>query len=212
MIIKVCGMRDTENIERLQQLGIDFMGLIRYPKSRRFIDDSQVAKVSQLPLRSGTVGVYVNETFENILKDIIPLRLDLVQLHGDEDVAFAKAILELKIKVFKAFQVDANFDFEILKPWQELAKEHPARLFFLFDTKSEQYGGSGKKFNWQLLDHYKGEVPFLLSGGITPGDVDSIDAFKHKMFMGVDLNSGFETEPGLKDISELTTFINKLRT
>ena len=211
MIIKVCGMRDTENIERLQQLGVDFMGLIRYSKSKRFVDDSQTAKISQLPLRSGTVGVYVNETFENIIKDIIPLRLDVVQLHGDEDVAFAKAILELNIKILKAFQVGENFEFQILKPWQELAKEYSAKLFFLFDTKSDQYGGSGKKFNWELLDHYKGEVPFLLSGGIKPEDVDRIDAFKHKMFMGVDLNSGFETEPGLKDISELATFINKLR-
>ncbi len=211
MIIKVCGMRDTENIERLQQLGVDFMGLIRYSQSKRFVDDSQATKISQLPLRSGTVGVYVNETFENIIKDIIPLRLDVVQLHGDEDVAFAKAILELNIKVFKAFQIDEEFEFKRLEPWQELAKQHPAKLFFLFDTKSNQYGGSGKKFNWELLDNYNGEVPFLLSGGIKPDDVDRIDGFKHKMFMGVDLNSGFEIEPGIKDMSELATFINKLR-
>ncbi|GAL00613.1 phosphoribosylanthranilate isomerase [Nonlabens ulvanivorans] len=211
MMIKVCGMRDIENINQLQELDIDFMGIIRYSKSKRFVDDSQKEKVAQQTMNKGTVGVYVNETFENILKDVIPLQLDVIQLHGDEDSAFAKALLEIDIKIFKAFQISDDFDFNSLKEWEELAAQYVGKLFFLFDTATPNYGGSGKKFNWSVLDSYKGEVPFLLSGGISKDDVAIVKEFKHNMFLGIDLNSKFENEPGLKNIEEIKTFIEKLR-
>ncbi|GAL74484.1 MAG: phosphoribosylanthranilate isomerase [Nonlabens ulvanivorans] len=211
MMIKVCGMRDIENINQLQELDIDFMGIIRYSKSKRFVDDSQKEKVAQQTMNKGTVGVYVNETFENILKDVIPLQLDVIQLHGDEDSAFAKALLEIDIKIFKAFQITEDFDFNSLKEWEELAAQYVGKLFFLFDTATPNYGGSGKKFNWSILDSYKGEVPFLLSGGISKDDVALVKEFKHNMFLGIDLNSKFETEPGVKNIEEIKTFIEKLR-
>ena len=211
MMIKVCGMRDIENINPLQELDIDFMGIIRYSKSKRFVDDSQKEKVAQQTMNKGTVGVYVNESLENILKDIIPLQLDVIQLHGDEDSAFAKALLEIDIKIFKAFQITEDFDFNSLKEWEELAAQYVGKLFFLFDTATPNYGGSGKKFNWSILDSYKGEVPFLLSGGISKDDVALVKEFKHNMFLGIDLNSKFETEPGVKNIEEIKTFIEKLR-
>lgn len=211
MMIKVCGMRDIENINQLQELDIDFMGIIRYSKSKRFVDDSQKEKVTQQTMNKGTVGVYVNETFENILKDVIPLQLDVIQLHGDEDSAFAKALLEIDIKIFKAFQITEDFDFNSLKEWEELAAQYVGKLFFLFDTATPNYGGSGKKFNWSILDSYKGEVPFLLSGGISKDDVLIVKEFKHDMFLGVDLNSKFETAPGVKSIEEIKIFIEKLR-
>jgi len=211
MMIKVCGMRDIENINQLQELDIDFMGLIRYPKSKRFVSDEQREKIAQQTMNKGTVGVYVNETFENILQDIIPLELDVIQLHGDEDVAFAKALLEIDLKIFKAFQITEGFDFDDLTEWQELAKTYQGKLFFLFDRATPDYGGSGKKFNWLILDSYKGEVPFLLSGGISKSDAEPIKKINHKMFLGVDLNSKFESDPGLKNIAELKTFIEKLR-
>lgn len=211
MMIKVCGMRDINNINQLQELDIDFMGIIRYSKSKRFVDNSQKQEVAQQTMNKGTVGVYVNETFENILKDIIPLQLDVVQLHGDENPAFAKALLEIDIKIFKAFQITEDFNFDTLKEWEELAAQYVGKLFFLFDTATPNYGGSGKKFNWSILDSYKGEVPFLLSGGISKDDVAMIKEFKHNMFLGIDLNSKFETEPGVKNIEEIKTFIEKLR-
>ena len=211
MMIKVCGMRDIENINQLQELDIDFMGIIRYSKSKRFVDDSQKEKVAQQTMNKGTVGVYVNESLENILKDIIPLQLDVIQLHGDEDSAFAKALLEIDIKIFKAFQITDDFDFNSLKEWEELAAQYVGKLFFLFDTATPNYGGSGKKFKWSVLDSYKGEVPFLLSGGISKDDVALVKEFKHNMFLGIDLNSKFETEPGVKNIEEIKTFIEKLR-
>ncbi len=211
MIIKVCGMRDLANIEALQQLDIDFMGIIKYPKSKRFVDAGQSKKIEQLTMNKGTVGVYVNATFEEILQDIIPLQLDVVQLHGDEDSAFAKAILELDLKVFKAIQITPEFDFSNLTAWQELAAEYPGKFFFLFDTATKDYGGSGEQFDWSTLDAYKGNVPFLLSGGLGPKDATSIKSLKHDQLLGIDLNSRFEKSPGLKNIEELTTFIKQIR-
>jgi phosphoribosylanthranilate isomerase len=211
MMIKVCGMRDIENINQLQKLDIDFMGIIRYPKSKRFVSNLLKEKIAQQIMNKGTVGVYVNETFENILQDVIPLQLDVIQLHGDENSAFAKAILEIDIKVFKAFQITADFDFNKLKEWEELAQQYVGKLFFLFDTATPDYGGSGKKFKWSILDSYKGYVPFLLSGGISKEDANAIKEIKHKMFLGIDLNSKFESEPGLKNITEIKSLIEKLR-
>ncbi|BAO54296.1 phosphoribosylanthranilate isomerase [Nonlabens marinus] len=211
MMIKICGMREVENINALQQLDIDFMGIIRYPKSKRFVDEQQKSAIEKLTMNKGTVGVYVNASFEEILQDIIPLQLDVLQLHGDEDSAFAKALLELDIKVFKAFQMNEDFNFESFKDWEQLAKEYQGKLFFLFDTATKNYGGSGKKFNWQLLDNYTGNIPFLLSGGISNDDASDIKNIKHDMFLGVDLNSQFEDEPGLKNIEMIKSFIEKLR-
>lgn len=211
MMIKVCGMRDIENINQLQELDIDFMGIIRYPKSKRFVDDSQKENIAQQTMNKGTVGVYVNESLENILQDFIPLQLDVVQLHGDEDSAFAKALLELDIKIFKAFQITETFDFENLKEWEQLADQYKGKLFFLFDTATPNYGGSGKKFNWELLDSYNGSIPFLLSGGISKDDATAIKNIEHEMFLGIDLNSKFELEAGLKNITDIKIFIEKLR-
>lgn len=211
MMIKVCGMRNIENINQLQELDIDFMGIIRYPKSKRFVDDTQKGIIAGLTMNKGTVGVYVNESLENILQDVIPLKLDVIQLHGNEDSAFAKALLELDIKIFKAFQITETFDFESLKEWEQLADQYKGKLFFLFDTATPNYGGSGKKFNWELLDSYNGSTPFLLSGGISKDDATAIKNIEHEMFLGIDLNSKFELEAGLKNITDLKTFIEKLR-
>lgn len=204
-------MREVANINQLQELDIDFMGVIRYAKSKRFVDNEQAQKVSKLIMNKGTVGVYVNATFEQILQDVIPLQLDIIQLHGDEDSAFAKALLELDLKIFKAFQIQESFDFNVLNDWETLGEAYPGKLFFLFDTATENYGGSGTKFNWQLLDNYTGKVPFLLSGGITAQDAPAIKSIEHDAFMGIDINSQFETAPGLKDIERIKTFIQKLR-
>jgi phosphoribosylanthranilate isomerase len=211
MLIKVCGMRDPENIDALQQLDFDFMGLIRYPKSKRFVSDAHIPALEQTVFNKGTAGVYVNETLENIIKDIIPLQLDVIQLHGDENPAFAKAILELDFKIFKAFQIHEGFDFDSLDEWVRLATLFQGKLFFLFDTATAYYGGSGEQFNWDLLRNYTASIPFLLSGGIGPDDVESIKNIDHTMFMGVDLNSKFESAPGLKNIEELETFIKAFR-
>ncbi|WP_167343182.1 phosphoribosylanthranilate isomerase [Nonlabens sp. SY33080] len=211
MIIKVCGMREPKNIEALQQLDIDFMGIIKYPKSKRFVDQDQSLDIQQLKMNKGTVGVYVNASMQEILNDIIPLQLDVVQLHGDEDPAFAKALLELDLKIFKAFQISTDYDFDNLRNWESLAAEHPGKFFFLFDTATKHYGGSGKKFNWSILENYKGNVPFILSGGIGPNDATNLKNLNHEMLLGVDLNSQFEISPGEKNIETIKQFIKELR-
>jgi phosphoribosylanthranilate isomerase len=202
-------MREMENIDALQQLDMDFMGLIRYPQSRRFLDEGAKKALSGYQFNKGTVGVYVNAELDHILADLIPLQLDLVQLHGDEDPAFAKALLELDIKVIKAIQISEDFDFRTLLEWEQIGMEYQGKFFFLFDTASADYGGSGRRFDWKLLDNYLGKVPFLLSGGINETHAKEIKEFKHEMFLGIDINSGFEIEAGIKDIEKIEKFIKK---
>lgn len=198
MIIKVCGMRESENVKELANLPIDLMGMIYYKKSARFIG------TETLDFASGKkrVGVFVNEELEAIRTVVAKDNLEYVQLHGDEAPEFCKSVQQFS-KVIKVFRVSENFDF------------HQTLQFdfcdlFLFDTSTKSYGGSGRKFDWEQLQAYKGVTAFLLSGGIGPDDVSSIKAVEHSQFAGVDLNSQFEIEPGLKNIQALKTFIHEL--
>ena len=149
------------------------------------------------------VGVFVNEKPEVILSQAKKYSLDMIQLHGDEDSIFAEQLAE-KIKVIKAFRVEEDFNFSETKPYEKSCS------FFLFDTKGKLYGGTGKKFNWDQLQKYTGHTPFLLSGGITPEDAGNIRNFSHPDFAGIDLNSGFETAPGVKDIQKIKNFLKHI--
>ncbi len=160
-------------------------------------------QILSIPKRIKKVGVFVNEEIENIINIANHYHLDFIQLHGDEDISFVNQ-LSKKIQIIKAFRIDKNFEFEKLTPYESDC------TYFLFDTKAQQYGGTGKKFNWELLQNYKGNTPFLLSGGITPNDIQQIKEFNHPMFMGIDINSGFEIEPGIKDINQIKIFLNHL--
>lgn len=203
MIIKVCGMRDADNIRAVEQLNIDFMGFIFWPKSSRFVSE----RPAYLPTNCKRVGVFVNETIEQVSHIADEYSLDYIQLHGNESPAY---IQELKAKsqkprsIIKAFNIAAPTDFEQTKAYEGIAD------LFLFDTKGKSVGGNGEKFDWDVLKSYKGETPFLLSGGIGPDDASCIKTFHHPQCIGIDLNSRFETAPGLKDINKLKTFINSL--
>jgi len=203
MIIKVCGMRDADNIRAVEQLNIDYMGFIFWPKSSRFVSE----RPAYLPTNCKRVGVFVNETIEQVSHIADEYSLDYIQLHGNESPAY---IQELKAKnqkprsIIKAFNIAAPTDFEQTKAYEGIAD------MFLFDTKGKSVGGNGEKFDWDVLKSYKGETPFLLSGGIGPDDASCIKTFHHPQCIGIDLNSRFETAPGLKDISKLKTFINSL--
>lgn len=203
MIIKVCGMRDADNIRAVEQLNIDYMGFIFWPKSSRFVSE----RPAYLPTNCKCVGVFVNETIEQVSHISDEYSLDYIQLHGNESPAF---IQELKAKsqkprsIIKAFNIAVPTDFEQTKAYEGIAD------MFLFDTKGKSVGGNGEKFDWNVLKAYKGETPFLLSGGIGPDDASCIKTFHHPQCIGIDLNSRFETAPGLKDISKLKTFINSL--
>jgi len=210
MKIKVCGMRNPENVSSLLALKPDFVGFIFYNKSKRFVADFPQVK---FPSSIKKVGVFVNENVEVILEKVKKHRLDVVQLHGNETAEFC---IKLKlrhselnsksqaIEIIKAFSIDKHFDFSSTVEYERSCN------YFLFDTKGANYGGNGIKFNWEILQKYKGKVPFLLSGGISKNDVAKIKKIKHSAFKGVDINSGFEIKPALKNIKEIKEFKNNL--
>jgi len=203
--IKVCGLTQKAQIEALAAMGVDFGGLIFHPKSPRYVDAGnelglQVTEASTLQ----RVGVFVNTPIVEILSTARSFHLRIVQLHGDENESAAIALKGAGLRVFKAFHVDEHFDFQKVLPFT------PHCEAFVFDAKGKHYGGNGKKFNWEVLQNYQEETPFLLSGGLTQKDAEVIKAFKHPKLWGVDLNSGFENAPGDKNLRRIERFLAAL--
>ena len=204
MIIKVCGMREGDNIRALEKLDIDWMGFIFYPGSKRYVPDEKDFIDAIRSCSKVKVGVFVNEKQEEIGRKMAKYRLDYVQLHGDELPDFCCQLKESGYAVIKAISVTSDMDL-----LQTLAYE-PFVDYFLFDTKGSEYGGTGKWFDWAVLEAYRGNVPFLLSGGIGPGHVSDIRSFVHPLMAGVDLNSQFEVSPALKDVDRVECFVREL--
>lgn len=211
MIIKVCGMREASNIKEVENLGIDMMGFIFYSKSPRFVSSSP----SYLPQNCKRVGVFVNESNEYILNKASEYSLNLIQLHGNESPRQCRELKTKGYEIIKAFSINSdvvsnsnNADYIniITKDYLDVCN------YFLFDTKCNEFGGSGKKFNWKILSLYTQHTPFILSGGIDTSNMDEIMNFSHPSFTGIDLNSKFEEKPGLKQVNKLKVFINKIRT
>ena len=193
-------MRDSENIRAIEQTKADLMGFIFHPKSPRFV----ASLPEYMPKKQKRVGVFVNASLEQILAKAQKFSLEYIQLHGDEPPAFCSELKNRGLKVIRAQRI-ANTD-DIIR-----AESYNMADLMIFDTKTELYGGSGKKFNWQLLENYKGCVPFLLSGGVRSDTFEEIKAFFHPQFAGIDLNSGFEISPALKDVGKLNNFIEKIK-
>lgn len=193
-------MRDSENIRAIEQTKADLMGFIFHPKSPRFV----ASLPEYMPKKQKRVGVFVNASLEQILAKAQKFSLEYIQLHGDEPPAFCSELKNRGLKVIRAQRI-ANAD-DIIR-----AESYNMADLMIFDTKTQLYGGSGKKFNWQLLENYKGCVPFLLSGGIRSDTFEEIKAFFHPQFAGIDLNSGFEISPALKDVGKLNNFIEKIK-
>lgn len=201
MIVKVCGMRDAENIREVEALGVDWMGFVFHRTSPRFVGELP----DYLPQRAKRVGVFVDETEEQIMETVQLFRLDMVQLHGHETPDFCSRIRSKGLKVIKAINVQNRF------PSEEVSFYEGTCDYFLFDTKTPLPGGSGQKFDWSSLSAYRGTTPFLLSGGISPDDADRVEAFVHERCIGIDLNSRFETSPACKDTHLLQSFIDKIK-
>ncbi|GAB1307677.1 phosphoribosylanthranilate isomerase [Urechidicola sp. KH5] len=209
MKIKVCGMREAQNVEKLINLKPDYIGFIFYGKSKRYI--SQFPQV-KIPNSIKKVGVFVNESVGEVIRIIKECDLQVVQLHGDETVEYCSNLLRAItdtspnfVAIIKAFSVDDHFDFEKTKAYD------PFCNLFIFDTKGVGYGGTGLKYDWNLLEKYNGNTPFLLSGGIGVNDVNAVLDFQHVKMVGVDLNSGFEDAPGVKNIEKLHSFIKSVK-
>ena len=204
--VKVCGMKFRDNITDLLTLQPDLVGLIFYPKSPRFAEpDLDAATLTAIPPTVGRVGVFVNEPVENVLRKARQFQLTAVQLHGEETPETCAELRGEGFIVLKAFAVEDGFDFNQLAVYQEACD------FFLFDTKGKSYGGNGITFNWEILQHYRLTVPFLLSGGIGPEHATQIRQLNHPQLYGIDLNSRFETSPGRKDVGKLREMLSIIR-
>lgn len=209
MKIKVCGITTISQLQELDAMGVDYAGLIFYARSPRYVLSKLKSKeVASLKMTTKKVGVFVNASEADITTQIELYHLDLVQLHGNETPAFCKHVSKLA-KVIKAFRIGEGstpIDW-MIKPYQEDCD------FFLFDHGSAGiYGGTGTKFNWDLLETAIIEKDFFLSGGIAPGDAEPVKEFSHPYFYGVDVNSKFETEPGIKNMEAVKEFVNLLQT
>ena len=219
MKIKVCGMRDGENIRRVAALGVDWIGMIFWDKSPRYVTMIPT-DAGIIPDRADTtpktdikrVGVFVDEMPQNIITRAVNFELDLIQLHGHETPTMIRNLrrtldpdIRPGIQFIKAISVSCRDDIAAYKPYEDCVD------YFLFDTKCPTVGGSGAQFDWSVLEAYDGNKPFLLSGGIGPDDAERVRAFHHPQCIGIDLNSRFETAPGVKDVDLLRTFIQHIK-
>ena len=228
-------MRDAQNIREVSQLGVDMIGMIFYPKSPRYVEmqsshagiipdyakenigasdssgssSESVSTSSKSPAR---VGVFVDDMVQNIVTRVVNYHLDYVQLHGNEPREMCENLrltldpdIRPGIKIIKAISVSDASDIQKYKEYVGAVD------LFLFDTKCKTVGGSGQQFDWQVLEQYDGEVPFLLSGGIGPEDASRLHAFHHPKCIGIDLNSRFEIKPGVKDVEKLKGFLNAMQ-
>ena len=228
-------MREAENIRAVSELGVDWIGLIFWPQSPRYVsmipsgagivpDRSSLSEPTQAPKKGRDVirrspkrvGVFVDATAQDIITRVYSFGLDIVQLHGHESPTLIRNLrrtLGEEVRMMKAISVGSREEVAAYKPYADCVD------YFLFDTKSTTVGGSGRHFDWSLLQAYDGSVPFLLSGGICPDDAPRLrEAFAegsgsaafHPQCIGIDLNSRFETAPGLKDVAALQLFLSQL--
>ena len=204
MKIKVCGLKSPENMQALAELPVDMMGLIFYEKSPRCVDDRDADRIKALALTIPKAGVFVDASLDVIFDKVKQFGLQLIQLHGQESPDFCYALKEKGIPIIKAFQIKTIDDLKICRLYEDCCD------YFLFDTPTPRYGGSGNKFDWELLSAYTGTTPFFLSGGIEPEDAEIINKLNFKQLVAVDLNSRFETAPGVKDIDKIRRFISNV--
>lgn len=197
MLIKVCGMREKDQILNVEKIA-DFVGFIFFDKSERFVRETPIIEHAK------KVGVFVNASLDEITRQIQIHSLDTVQLHGNETPELC-AQIDPEISLIKAFGIEERFNFGDTRSYEDVVD------FFLFDTKTPLHGGSGQQYDWSILSNYTGSVPFFLSGGIGPNSLEALQQFRHPQFAGIDLNSGFERSAADKDISLLEQFIEQLK-
>jgi len=201
-------MREADNIRAVEALGVDMIGFIFWPHSSRYVSQPP----SYLPKQAKRVGVFVNEDPERIRQVADQYQLHFVQLHGDEtpdQCQTLRSLLKEGTRLIKMIQIESAQGLDRTQQYEGKVD------YFLFETKCQGYGGSGKQFDWDILQAYKGNTPFLLSGGIGPDDAERLKTLSSQLSavncIGIDLNSRFETKPAVKDIQLLRQFIEQLR-
>lgn len=203
--IKICGMKDARNIQDIANLMPDYMGFIFYPRSPRCCDglDPEIVKI--LPEGIVTVAVTVDETEEEILSHVAKYGFKAIQLHGSESPELCRRLKDKGLIVLKAISINGSESLDKISSYEGCVD------MFVFDTASRAKGGSGRKFDWELLKSAPVHTPFLLSGGIGPDDLEAVESISLPYLEGIDLNSRFETCPGVKDVSLLSGFISGLQ-
>ena len=205
MKLKVCGMRDAENIKALAELKPDFIGFIFYDKSPRFVGNQlDVELIQSIPREIRKVGVFVNATVDYILQNVKKYNLQYAQLHGNETPDFCKSLRLKGVNIIKAFRLDESFIFSQLNNYK------PQVDFFLFDAKGEGFGGNGITFDWSILKKYDNQKPYFLAGGISLDNLDELAGITPKPY-AFDVNSKFEVSPGIKDIEKIEELVKKMR-
>jgi phosphoribosylanthranilate isomerase len=207
--LKICGMRLPDNIQAVAALKPDYLGFIFFRGSKRFVDGLTPSFVKHLSSGIRRTGVFVNEELNKVAQLAVLYGLNAVQLHGEEPVKYCIALKGLLsdagIELIKAFGIDEQFDFGILDAYDNVVD------YFLFDTQTPGHGGSGKTFNWSLLENYKLNKPYFLSGGIGPDSIEQLKQINDPRLYAIDINSKFELAPGLKDVDKLKDFNQRLR-
>lgn len=200
MKLKVCGMREAENIRELVGLNPDYIGMIFFPKSARFVSEQPLVEFAP----SKKVGVFVNASTGEMKEKVVSFGLHVLQLHGSEPVEQIEELRDLGVELIKVFSVVDELPLEQMKAYAPLVD------YFLFDTKTPDYGGSGQKFDWDVLLGYDLGIPFFLSGGIDLEDLDAIQQLDLKDLYAIDVNSRFELSPGVKDIEKIKALKERL--
>lgn len=206
--LKICGMKLPDNIRAITALKPDYLGFIFYRESSRFVDGLTPSFVKSLPTTVRKTGVFVNEELNRVAQLAVLYGLNAVQLHGQEPVKYCIALRglldDVGIQIVKAFGIDENFDFKSVNAYANVVD------YFLFDTQTPAHGGSGKTFDWSLLEGYQLDKPYFLSGGIGPESILQLKQINDPRLYAIDVNSRFELAPGLKDIDKLKDFKHKL--
>lgn len=198
-------MRDRVNIEAVAALRPDMMGFIFYAGSPRYAGTLAPEVVKSLPEGVTPIGLFVNSSEDEMMSISDRYGITTLQLHGDESPELCRRLKNRGYQILKAFGVDESTD------WDRLLAYDGAADYLVLDSKSAAWGGSGRKFDWQLLKSHSPVTPFLLSGGIGPDDTEEITAIDIPSMAGVDVNSRFELSPGMKDVNLLSRFINSIR-
>ena len=195
-------MRDSENMKAVANLDVDFMGMIFYPRSKRYVSEVP----SFRPSRQKLIAVFVNAPITDVVKTVETYGCDGIQLHGDESPEYIRSLKAVCNRlIIKAFQIATTDDLHKTEQYETLCD------YFLFDTATPSYGGSGKSFDWSVLEAYPGKTPFLLSGGIGAESVERIKQFSHPQCVGIDINSKFEVSPAMKDVEKIQRFVKELK-
>ena len=222
MKLKVCGLTKMDQIQELISLNTDFLGFIFYEKSPRFVlNHLSLEEISEIN-HQGKVGVFVNETVEKIVEISEKAKLNFIQLHGDEDEEFVKKLrlsLSKNIKIIKVIRIGNDFEkfkneiskiSNLTRGEAELSEAKSQISNLLFDTDSKAFGGTGKSFDWQILNEIEIPIPYFLSGGISLENLENLKILNQKPLV-LDINSKFETESGIKDLEKIKTFKSLLK-